>query len=807
MERRFAVFMMLSVAVLLGYAYLVNTFAPPPPPKPVAKKPDDAKSPDQPATPDKPAPDKPASPEVGPAPAFSGTPRIVAVGSYAPGGPFRLLAYFNSRGAGIERVELCERDKSGRLRYRDLDQPGGYLGYLAGTNEPGGKGCRVRVVGDGTPAALAKAESSADANGLAVDDVITAIADQPVKSAADLDRQLAGTKPGQTVKLRVQRNGTTRTFSATLDVRPLAVIQPEFDSPALPATQHPLTCQLTLESAGPHEAPRLTEIAGLPSLAQMPWETVSDPAQPDAVAFRYVVTSPANDVNLKIIKRFRLVRVPSNEQANLGFRGYHFAVELELKNLGTKPLSRVAYRLDGPTGLPLEGWWYLNKVHPRWSAAGARDIAWRVNGRGHELLGCSAIIADAIKNPSTPAKSLLGSGATVERRKIDYIGVDAQYFAAVLQPVLDPQAAPILCGDLQAMPAGDAVAQDKAADDKVRRKTFGVTFRLTSEPRTLPPEAAVKDRFWLFVGPKSPELLSRYELRPLIEYGWFPWVVKPLASILHLFYALVGNYAVAVVMLTVLVRGLMHPISRKANRNALMMQKLQPEMQKIREKYKNDMQKASLAQQELFRRYDYNPFGGCLLMFFQLPVFIGLYRCLSVDLELRQAPLWSGLRWCSNLAGPDALWRWDNYLPAFLAAESGWLGPYLNVLPIATIVLFLVQQKQIMPPAVDEQQRLQQKMMWWMTIFMGVMFYKVPAGLCIYFVASSLWGLVERKMMPKDLKLAEPAIVPANRPAPSRASFEDKVKKVMDYLNTKTESDTDDRNDRRDRRRKRRSKD
>ncbi|MCH5377097.1 MAG: YidC/Oxa1 family membrane protein insertase, partial [Planctomycetes bacterium] len=122
---------------------------------------------------------------------------------------------------------------------------------------------------------------------------------------------------------------------------------------------------------------------------------------------------------------------------------------------------------------------------------------------------------------------------------------------------------------------------------------------------------------------------------------------------------------------------------------------------------------------------------------------------LSVDIELLQAPLIPGLRWCSNLAGPDMLWYWQPYLPDFLANPGvGWLGPYLNVLPIITIVLFLLQQKMFMPPATDDQTRMQQQMMKFMMVFMGVMFFRVPSGLCVYFIASSLWGIVERKMLP-----------------------------------------------------------
>jgi len=220
--------------------------------------------------------------------------------------------------------------------------------------------------------------------------------------------------------------------------------------------------------------------------------------------------------------------------------------------------------------------------------------------------------------------------------------------------------------------------------------------------------------------------------------------------VLHFFHnRIIGNYAIAIIMLTVLVRGCMFPVSRKAAKNAAMMQELAPEMKKIAEKYKNNMEARGKAQQELFRKHNYNPLSGCWMMFLQLPVFMGLYRALAVDIELRQAPFIHGIEWASNLAGPDKLHFWKSNFSSFLTNESGWLGPYFNLLPIFTIGLFLLQQKLFTPPPTDEQSAMQMKMMKYMTVFMGVLFYKVPAGLCVYFITSSLWGIAERKLIPK----------------------------------------------------------
>jgi YidC/Oxa1 family membrane protein insertase len=199
----------------------------------------------------------------------------------------------------------------------------------------------------------------------------------------------------------------------------------------------------------------------------------------------------------------------------------------------------------------------------------------------------------------------------------------------------------------------------------------------------------------------------------------------------------------------------MFPLSRKQALGAQKMQELQPEIKRIQEKYKKDVEGRTRAQQELFRKHNYNPMSGCLVAFIQLPIFIGLYRALMVDVELRDAPLINhAIRWCSNLAAPDMLLDWGNFMPQFVLSGQGifGLGPYFNLLPILTIGLFIVQQKMFMPPAADEQAAMQQKIMQYMMVFMGLMFFKVASGLCIYFIASSLWGVAERQFLPKPVK-------------------------------------------------------
>ncbi|MBS0263382.1 MAG: membrane protein insertase YidC, partial [Planctomycetes bacterium] len=161
----------------------------------------------------------------------------------------------------------------------------------------------------------------------------------------------------------------------------------------------------------------------------------------------------------------------------------------------------------------------------------------------------------------------------------------------------------------------------------------------------------------------------------------------------------------------------------------------------LKEKYGKDKEKFAREQMEMFRKHNDNAFGGCLPIFLQLPIFMGLYSSLNHAVDLRLAKF----LWIDNLAAPDALFSFGLNVP--------FLGTNFNLLPIITVSLFVLQQKMFMPPPANEEQALQQKMMNFMMIFMGVMFYKVPAGLCVYFIASSLWGIAEKKLLPK----AQPA--------------------------------------------------
>jgi len=739
MDKRFFSFLILAAVILFGGQLLVQKFFPPPKPAPkpnVAAKPDDKKADEKKPDDKKPAEQIPAAGQPAGAPNVPPPvaeklqpPQWAMLGSLDPASPYRMLVTFSNLGASIERVEL------NNPRYHEVDNlhpVGGYLGNLSledDAAEVEGKkvaGCRVNTVAPGTPAAAA---------GIKQGDIITKVISLPTSNVKEFTRTIKSTKPETTIKIELLRAGKTETVDVDLRRFPLQLIQPDYTDPNDDTKPDQASFLLTLQQVGDATLGLDdVELAGV-DLRTARWELLPpDAAKPDEVAFRRAV--PGKEV--EVVKRYTLERRNVDVKDDTA-QAYTVRMRIEIKNLAKEP-RKLAYRLDGPTGLPVEGYWYSrdSKIGIV-DGAGVRDVVFGT-------LAGTRVVDDMITCTQIVDKSF----AALADKPIKYVGVDALYFTAVALPQQEkpeeiryPRLVPIQVGQTPA---------DKTTKE-IRKgfiKTVDVSYRLTSAASETAPDATLAHDFKLYLGPKVPELLAENGLAGQIDYGWFDYVAMPMLFLLHTFYGWVGNYGIAIIMLTIVVRMCMFPISRKQALNAIKMQELQPEIKKLGEKYKGKREELAKAQQELFRKHNYNPFAGCLPVFMQLPIFVGLYNSLKVDVELRQAPLISEkIRWASNLAAPDMFWRWDAYLPSILAGEEGWLGPFLNLLPLCTIALFLIQQKMFMPPATDEQTMMQQKMIKYMMFFMGFMFFKVPAGLCVYFITSSIWSIAERKLLPK----------------------------------------------------------
>lgn len=768
MERRFLLFIVLSVAILGINIWIQGLLAEKKEPAKVAQKAnpeakkdkpkDDGKKAENPGKKDEP---KAPEPELS-SPAESEEPLTwFTLGSAdtSNDNPDPFLVMFTSFGAAVERIELSTDE------FRDAENRGGYLGSLAPQDVP--QGVQINVVGPGTPAQIAglrgplyksnNGRLQRDADGKPVleheGDIITAIDDQTVKSTAGLFEILSKSRPGQSVDVTYLRDGKTYTTKVALIRQPQAIVRPEVLPPnaniprALPTIvpgegHDPLSFLFTLWQIDEEKLSAQKDggavNAELPGVQLRSTNWHGEKLDDRTVEF----TKELPKFGLKFVKRFRLPKPEEN------LPKYQLKLELEIHNLG-REARKVAYQLDGPTGLPLEGWWYNSRIS-REGAIGVRDAVLLLQGHDPAQISPMRLGEGDLDPPFRSEQPDL---------LMAFAAVDAQYFACALIP--DPfqdrepwlaQIKGILVGELPKQNAFQILGD--------------VSCRLVSVEHKLEPEGApLKHTYTIFAGPKRPALLSQFgnpktndNLGQLIYYGWPIWamVAKPMTKILHFFYDIVGNYGIAIILLTVVVRACLFPFSRKQALAAQKMQELKPEMDKINEKYKGKPEEKTRAMQELWRKHNYNPLSGCLLVFLQLPIFIGLYRALMIDVELWQAPLISQtFPWCSNLAAPDMLayWRAWPFMPEMITAYKGFgsLGPYLNILPLITVGLFLWQQKMFMPPATDDNSRMQQKMMKYMMVLIGFMFFTVPSGLCIYFIASSLWGIAERKLLPKTL--------------------------------------------------------
>lgn len=679
------------------------------------------------------------------------------LGSMSAEDGYSLLVFLDNQGAGIERVEIVDRDEKGKFLYRSLQtkEIRGYPGYLG--LEP--KELIIRTVPKGSPAAEAKCVEDVALVGLnANDEIIGWTGLEGDVSRRKWDDWSDTWRVNQEIEVKVNRDAKPLTFKLTLGEMPLDLVRAkdDFRLEQVPGNDPYLSCLTTLASVGDRSIEEGDQsILGLESTLNGTW-TGRYVEYDGGMAVEF--TKPLSaylklagvEGDLELVKQYRLKK-PTNTQNLTDVDAWQYHVELvtTVRNRGANDV-KIALRQDGINGVSLEGWWYPTKISPFFfSIAGARDVVINDAANVQSLFTNRIIVDHAVRQPTMPDTVLFGSAHSETARTLKYIGIDAQSFTAALLP------SPQTPDAMKLLSRGNARVLNSAYSDVnklpySKHQAANIGFWIESEPITL---AANSEKTWafnVFTGPKDPELLAAYQMDQVLYYGWdiFGFFAKRLGWVLHGFYAIVGNFGLAIVLLTVLVRSLMFPVSRKMAINSQRMQSLQPHTAKLREAFKEDPRKMMAAQQMLFKKAGINQFAGCLPALIQLPIIIGLYRCVSVDIKLRQQPLIPGWEWCSNLAGPDMLIEWHSWAWDIIAGRgTGYFGPYFNILPIITVVLFIVQQKVLMPKAADEQTAIAQKMMMFMTVMMGVFFFRVPSGLCIYFITSSTWSLVERALI------------------------------------------------------------
>ncbi len=276
----------------------------------------------------------------------------------------------------------------------------------------------------------------------------------------------------------------------------------------------------------------------------------------------------------------------------------------------------------------------------------------------------------------------------------------------------------------------------------------------------------------LFAGAKEVRLLDSYEEKysvprfdRLVDFGWFYFLTKPIFYVLDYFFHLIGNFGVAILLLTVLIKLAFFPLANKSYRSMSRLKKLQPKMVEIRERYKDDRQRQNQAMMELYKKEGANPMSGCFPILIQIPVFFALYKVLFVTIEMRHAPFFG---WIQDLSAPDPL----GLLTAFGILE--WNVPQalaivnIGIWPIIMGITMYLQQK-LNPQPADP---MQQKIFMFLPIVFTFMLGSFPAGLVIYWAWNNTLSIAQQWVIMRRMGVSASgeSISPEAPKAPPRGS-------------------------------------
>jgi YidC/Oxa1 family membrane protein insertase len=263
-------------------------------------------------------------------------------------------------------------------------------------------------------------------------------------------------------------------------------------------------------------------------------------------------------------------------------------------------------------------------------------------------------------------------------------------------------------------------------------------------PTIIAPGATAVLGSHLFAGAKEVGLLRQYEkdqgfvlFDRAIDWGWFYWFEQPIFWILDNLFRLTGNFGVAIILLTLIVRGLMFPIAQRQFKSMAAMRIVQPKMKAIQERHKDDKAKQQQEIMKLYQEEKVNPLAGCLPIFIQIPVFYALYKVLMLTIEMRHKPF---IGWIQDLSAPDPL------TPVNLFGLLPFTPPsflHLGILPILLGITMYYQFKLNPQPMDDAQKQVFALMPW---IFMFVM-APFAAGLQLYWVVSNLLTIAQQKWL------------------------------------------------------------
>jgi YidC/Oxa1 family membrane protein insertase len=319
------------------------------------------------------------------------------------------------------------------------------------------------------------------------------------------------------------------------------------------------------------------------------------------------------------------------------------------------------------------------------------------------------------------AEKALRKGVEPIEGKITYAGFGDRYFLTAFLPV---------------SPQDGTVAMDYEGTQATATMLFA--------PK--PTDGTVRIGTRLYMGPKSLDTLEEVnpQLRHAIDFGWTGILALAFLRALKLFHYIAPNWGVDIILLTVAIRLVFLPMSIKSQRSMMRLQRLQPQVERLREKFKDDRDRLNREMVDLYKRNHVNPLGGCAPMLLQLPIFIGLYEALLNAVELRHAPF---VGWIRDLSAPECLPI--PHFPKVAFLPCGGIPVLVLLMGISTYF-----QQQMTPQSPDPNQ---QRMMMLMPLIFTVMFLNFPSGLTLYYFCSNALGIAQQYVLNREFKQLSPA--------------------------------------------------
>ncbi len=322
-----------------------------------------------------------------------------------------------------------------------------------------------------------------------------------------------------------------------------------------------------------------------------------------------------------------------------------------------------------------------------------------------------------------------GGGKTIDKATSGWLGFTDKYWAAALIPTPGDQYSASFRGI------------KKAGTGK---ESFQTDYTLTAQTVESGQKRSVEGR--LFAGAKEVQLIQRYaedlkiqQFDLMIDWGWFYFITKPLYKLIHWLSGLLGNFGLAILAVTVLVKGAFFPLANKSYESMAKMKKLQPEMERLRARYKDDKPAMQKELMGLYQKEKINPMAGCLPVLLQIPVFFALYKVLFVTIDMRHAPFFG---WIKDLSAPDptSLFNLFGLLP-YAVPEFLQIGIWPLIMG-ATMWL----QMQLNPQQPDP---IQQQIFNWMPVMFTFLLGSFPAGLVIYWAWNNLLSIGQQSIIMK----------------------------------------------------------